>query len=227
MKKTSWIYYAFFLAFGVLIGTKLVQWAVPQSIPSGNIDQIKQLILHNYVDTLDVSKLDEAAIDAMLRSLDPHSAYLPVVLAKEADEDLQGKFDGIGVQFQMIDDTVTIMQPISGGPSERVGILAGDKIVRVNDIPIAGVQMPTDDVMKRLKGKKGTTVDVEILRTGIPKPLKFSITRDAIPTYSVDVAFMIDDSIGYIKLSKFSATTSDEIQKALEHLNEQGMQKLI
>jgi carboxyl-terminal processing protease len=227
MKKQSWIYALFFLTFGLFIGIQLTKWVSRPVISSGAIDQIRQLIINNYVDTVDVAMLNEAAIAAMLSSLDPHSVYLPAVLAREADDDLQGKFDGIGVQFRMIDDTVIIMQPVSGGPSEKVGILAGDKIVRVDGEIIAGVNMVTDEVIKRLKGPKGTTVHVEILRTGLSKPLEFSIVRAAIPTYSVDVDFMVDKTIGYIKLSKFSATTSREVREALKRLNKQGMEKLI
>ncbi|MDR0438021.1 MAG: S41 family peptidase [Bacteroidales bacterium] len=227
MKKQSWIYYVLFLFFGLFIGVQLSKFVSRPTISSGALDQIKQLIINNYVDTVNVDKLNDAAIEAMLNTLDPFSAFLPVILAKEADDDLQGKFDGIGVQFRMIDDTVTIIQPISGGPSEKLGILAGDRIISVDGEVIAGVNMSTDEVMRRLKGPKGTTVNVEILRTGIPKPLKFSIVRAVIPTYSVDVDFMVDETIGYIKLSKFSATTSEEVHNALKRLNKQGMEKLI
>ena len=227
MKKSSWVYYIFFLTFGLFVGVHLTKWLPQRAISSGAIDQIRQLIITNYVDTVDVSRLNEAAVEAMLNTLDPHSAYLPLVLAREADDDLQGQFDGIGVQFRMIDDTVTIIQPVADGPSEKAGILAGDKIIRVDDETIAGVEMPTEDVMSRLKGKRGTTVNLEILRLGLPKPLQFSIVRAAIPTYSVDVDFMVDDKIGYIKLSKFSATTSTEVHQALRRLNSRGMEKLI
>jgi carboxyl-terminal processing protease len=227
MKNKSWIPYAFFLVLGLFIGTRFVSWTSQKTISSGAIDQIKQLIIANYVDTVDVAKLNEAAVAVMLNSLDPHSVYLQAVEAKKADDDLQGKFDGIGVQFRMIDDTVIIVQPVQGGPSEKLGILAGDKIVSVDGEIIAGVRMSDVDVMSRLKGKKGTTVNVEILRSGVPKLLKFSIVRAAIPTYSVDADFMVDQTIGYIKLGKFSATTSDEIHEALKRLNKQGMEKLI
>ena len=227
MKKHSWIYYLLFLAFGLFIGTHLTKLLNRPTMSSGALDQIRQLIVSSYVDTVDVSGLNEAAIAAMLNTLDPYSVYLPAVTAKEADEELQGRFDGIGVQFRMIDDTVTIMQPVSGGPSERIGILAGDKIITVDGESIAGVNMPTDDVMKRLRGPKGTRVDVEISRFGIAKPLKFTIVRDVIPSHSVDIDFMVNETIGYIKLSKFSATTSREIRNALQRLKKQGMEKLI
>lgn len=227
MKKTSWVYYAFFLFFGVFAGIQLTKWMVRKTIPTGHVDLIKQLIINNYVDTVDVSKLNEAAVEAMLNSLDPHSAYLPLVLAQKADDDLMGKFDGIGVLFRMIDDTVTVMQPLSGGPSEKVGILAGDRIIRVDSVTVSGVKMDMDDIMKRLKGKKGTSVNVEIQRSGVYNLLNFKIIRNAIPTYSVDVDFMVEQSIGYIKLSKFSATTSEEIRNALKRLLDQGMDKLI
>jgi carboxyl-terminal processing protease len=227
MKKSPWVYYIFVLVLGVFLGTHLSKMAFRTAMSSGAIDQIKQQIIANYVDTVDISKLNEAAVAAMLNSLDPYSAYLPPVIAKVADDELQAHFDGIGVQFRMMYDTVIILQPVSGGPSEKVGILAGDKIVSVDGEIIAGVKMSTDDVMKRLKGPKGTTVNVEILRIGSQKPLKFSIVRAVIPTYSVDVDFMVDETIGYIKLSKFSATTAKEIHEALKRLNKQGMEKLI
>ena len=227
MKKSPWIYYIFFLVCGLFIGTHLSKWTSRSVISSGAIDQIRQLIINNYVDTVDVSKLNEAAVAAMLNNLDPHSAYLPPFTAKEADDELQGQFDGIGIQFRMIDDTLTVMQPVSGGPSEKVGILTGDKIVKVDGEIIAGVRMHSNEVVKRLKGPKGTTVDVEVLRFGVPTPLKFSIVRAAIPTYSVDVDFMIDHTIGYIKLGKFSATTAKEVREALNRLKKQGMEKLI
>ena len=227
MKKHPWIYYLLFLTFGLFIGTHVTKWISRPTVSFGALDQIRQLILNNYVDTVDISQLNEAAIAAMLSTLDPYSVFLPAATARAADDDLQGRFDGIGVQFRMIDDTVIIMQPISGGPSEKVGILSGDKIIRVDGEAIAGVNMPTDDVMRRLKGPRGTTVDVEILRFGIAKPLKFTITRDVIPTHSVDVDFMVNETIGYIKLSKFSATTSSEVRSALQRLKKQGMEKLI
>ena len=227
MRKHTWIYYIFFLTLGLFIGTHLTKYLSRPKVTFGALDQIRHLIVNSYVDTVDLTRLNEAAIEAMLNTLDPYSVYLPATIAREADEELQGRFDGIGVQFRMIDDTVTIMQPVSGGPSERIGILAGDKIISVEGESIAGVNMHTDEVMKRLRGPKGTTVNVEILRFGIAKPLKFAIVRDAIPTHSVDVDFMVDESIGYIKLSKFSATTSKEIRNALQRLKKQGMDKLI
>ena len=227
MKKHPWIYYLFFLAFGLFIGTNLTKWLPRTTVSSGALEQIKRLIVSNYVDTVDISLLNEAAIEAMLNTLDPYSAYLQATTAREADDELQGRFDGIGIQFRMLDDTVTVMQPVSGGPSEKIGILAGDKIISVDDEVIAGVDMPTDEVVRRLKGPKGTTVNVEVLRFGIAKPLKFSIVRDVIPSHSVDVDFMVNETIGYIKLSKFSATTSKEIHNALQRLKKQGMEKLI
>jgi carboxyl-terminal processing protease len=227
MKKHPWRYYLLILTIGILIGVNFVKLTSRPSVSSGALDQIKQIIVSNYVDTVNISQLNEAAIEAMLSTLDPYSSYLPAIEAKNADDELLGKFDGIGIQFRMFEDTVTVTQPISGGPSEKIGILAGDKIIIVDGDTIAGVNMSSDDVVKRLKGPKGTTVRVEILRFGVQKPLEFSIIRDAIPTHSVDIDFMVDDKIGYIKLSKFSATTSKEIHDALRRLIRQGMEKLI
>ncbi|MCL2414753.1 MAG: S41 family peptidase [Bacteroidales bacterium] len=227
MKKHSLIYYALFLVIGLFLGTYITQWIARPKISSGALEQIRQLIIANYVDTVDISRLNESAIEAMLNTLDPYSTFLPADITRETDAELLGRFDGIGVQFRMIDDTATVLQTISGGPSERIGILPGDKIITADGEAIAGVDMPSNDVVSRLKGPRGTTVNVEILRFGIAKPLEFAIVRDVIPTHSVDVDFMVNETIGYIRLRTFSATTSREVRSALLRLKDQGMEKLI
>jgi carboxyl-terminal processing protease len=180
-----------------------------------------------YVDTVDTGKLVENAIEGMLEKLDPHSSYIPKEEVDKMNEPLVGNFEGIGVQFQMIDDTLYVEQTIVGGPSEKVGILPGDRIVVVNDSSIAGVKMSSTDIMKRLRGKKGTMVRVKILRRGIDELIEFRIVRDKIPLYSIDATYLINDSIGYIKLSKFSATTKDEFTKALSSLQAKGITSLV
>lgn len=143
------------------------------------------------------------------------------------NEPLQGNFDGIGIQFNMTTDTLFVIQPVSGGPSEKVGIRAGDRITHVNDTLIAGVKMSTEDVMRRLKGPKGTKVKVKVLRKGVNELLSFEIKRDKIPVYSLDASYMITPKIGYIKINRFGATTHEEFMEALARLKGQGLQDLI
>ena len=180
-----------------------------------------------YVDTVNENKLVEEAIVKMLAQLDPHSTYSTPEEVKELQEPLQGNFDGIGIQFQMMEDTLLVIQPVSGGPSETEGILAGDRIIAVNDTSIAGVKMSTNDVMKRLRGPKGSKVDVTVLRRGISDLLRFTIKRDKIPVYSLDASYMVEPGVGYIKVNKFALTTGDEFKEALLKLKDQGMTDLI
>lgn len=180
-----------------------------------------------YVDELNSNKLAEDAIIGLLEKLDPHSNYMTPEEVKEMNEPLQGNFDGIGIQFNMLTDTLYVVQVIPGGPSEKVGILTGDRIIQVNDTVIAGVKMKNTDVMSRLRGPKGTVVNVKILRNKNPKLLNFKIIRDKIPIYSLDASYMIDKTTGYIKLNRFSATTHDEFKTALDKLMRQGLQNLI
>jgi len=180
-----------------------------------------------YVDTINKNKLAEDAIVGLLEKLDPHSAYMTADEVKETNEPLQGNFDGIGIQFNMLTDTLYVIQVLSGGPSEKVGILAGDKIISVDDTLIAGVKMANKDVMAKLKGPKGTTVHVKILRQGNPGLLDFKIIRDKIPVYSITSSYMIDKKTGYIKLDRFAATTSQEFKQSMEKLQAQGMENLI
>lgn len=180
-----------------------------------------------YVDSVDNGKLVEDAITGMLEKLDPHSSYMDKEETKEMTEPLQGNFDGIGIQFSMLTDTVYIIQIIPGGPSEKVGLQAGDRIIMVNDSLIAGVKMKTTDIMKRLRGQKGTEVDVKVLRNNTPELIEFKIIRGKIPIYSLDAAYMADKNTGYIKLNRFAATTVEEFKEALKQLKGQGMKQLI
>lgn len=180
-----------------------------------------------YVDSVDEHKLVEEAIIEMLEQLDPHSTYSNADEVKEMNEPLQGGFEGIGVQFQMIEDTLLIVQPVSNGPSEKVGILAGDRIVAVNDTTIAGVKMTTEEIMARLRGPKESKVKLTIVRRGVSEPLYFEVKRDKIPIYSLDASYMIRPQVGYIRINRFAATTSDEFLAALKKLQAQGMTDLI
>jgi carboxyl-terminal processing protease len=180
-----------------------------------------------YVDTVNKDKLAEDAIIALLQKLDPHSGYLTPEEVKDMNEPLQGNFDGIGVQFNMLTDTLYIVQVIPGGPSEKVGIMAGDRIIYVNDTLIAGVGMKNTDIMTRLRGPKGTTVNVKIMRGSNPNLIPFKIIRDKIPIYSLDASYMLDKESGYIKLNRFAATTYDEFKTALKELQKSGMKNLV
>ena len=184
-------------------------------------------IANLYVDETDADKLVESAIMGMLEELDPHSTYSNAEEVKKMNEPLQGNFDGIGIQFNIAEDTLFVIQPVSGGPSEKVGIRAGDRIIMVNDTLIAGVKMTTDDITRRLKGPKGTKVDVKVVRRGVDEPLSFTIKRDKIPVYSLDASYMITPKIGYIKINRFGATTYEEFMDALASLKGQGLQDLI
>ncbi|MCH5233190.1 MAG: S41 family peptidase [Muribaculaceae bacterium] len=182
-------------------------------------------IMQLYVDSVDETKLVEDAIRGMLESLDPHSQYSNAEETKELNEPLAGNFSGVGISFNMNNDTLYVIQTVGGGPSERVGILAGDRIIAVNDTVIAGVKMKNTDIMKRLRGPKGTDVDIKVLRQN--DTINFRVTRADIPIYSVDASYMVDDKTGYIRLNRFAAETADEIREALKALKKQGMDRLI
>lgn len=190
-----------------------------------NIAEIS--ISNLYVDDVDEKKLVEDAIRGMLSKLDPHSSYMTPKEVKDANEPLSGNFEGIGVQFNMIEDTLLIIQPVVNGPSEKVGIIAGDRIVSVNDSAIAGVKMSKEEIMKRLRGPKGTKVKLGVIRHGIKDRLTFTVVRDKIPVKSVDAVYMIRPQIGYIRIGNFGATTHQEFMEGLKTLRDQGMQHLI
>ncbi len=179
-----------------------------------------------YVDSTNQELLVEDAIKGLLKELDPHSSYLTPKEVEEMNEPLQGNFEGIGVSFNILNDTVYIISPISGGPSEKVGILAGDRIIKVDGKNIAGISINNDQVFALLKGKKGTRVNLSILRKG-EGMIDFAVERDKIPIYSVDASYNAGDGIGYIKLNRFSMTTMDEFQKALKSLKEENVKNLI
>lgn len=180
-----------------------------------------------YVDEVNEEELVEKAITSMLEELDPHSTYTNAEEARKMNEPLEGEFEGIGIQFQMMEDTLLVVQPVSGGPSEKVGILAGDRITAVEDTLIAGVKMSTEEIMSRLRGPKGSVVKLTVIRRDIDEPLTFEVKRDKIPIYSLDASYMITPTIGYIRLNKFGANTIEEFQAALSKLQGQGMKDLI
>ncbi|MEI6311133.1 MAG: S41 family peptidase [Bacteroidota bacterium] len=194
---------------------------------SDKLNEIMNLVNAKYVDTTNGSILEEEAINAYLQNLDPHSIYIPASELTGVNEDMQGHFDGIGIEFRLKDDTIVVVNAISGGPSELVGIKGGDKIIKINDTIVAGVKINNDGVMHKLRGLKGTKVKVAVKRNGYNQLINFTITRDVIPQYSVDVAYKITNDIGYIKINRFSATTTDEFGKKLYELNQLGIKKLI
>lgn len=178
-----------------------------------------------YVEDVDTQKLVEAAINEMLSTLDPHSVYIPASHLQRVNEEFQGSFEGVGIEFDILNDTLTVVSPIQGGPSEALGILAGDKIIKINDEGSIGIKR--EDVIKKLRGPKGTRVEVEIVRAGTEDVLEFEIVRDKIPLYSVDISFMVNNEIGYIHINRFSQTTRDEFVQALNKLSQEGMKRLI
>ena len=190
--------------------------------------QIAEMAITNlYVDSVDEKKLVEDGIRGMIEKLDPHSSYSTAKETKQMNEPLQGSFEGIGVQFNMVQDTLLVIQPIVNGPSERVGILAGDRIVSVNDTAIAGVKMSKEDIMKWLRGVKGSKVKLGIVRRGIAGTLKFTVIRDKIPVKTLDAAYMIRPQVGYIRIGSFGLTTYNEFMDAVEGLKVLGMKDLI
>lgn len=180
-----------------------------------------------YVDSVNDSKLTEDAIRGMLQTLDPHSSYSTPKEVKSLNEPLQGNFDGVGIQFNMLEDTLLVIQTVKGGPSEKVGIMAGDRIISVNDTAIAGVKMPKEDIMKRLRGPKGTRVKIGVKRSGVKDTVYFMVTRDKIPLNTVEASYLIRPGIGYISISSFGLTTHDEFVKSITQLKKEGMKDLI
>ena len=185
------------------------------------------MIDYFYVDTTDLNKICEKGIEAMLKELDPHSVFIDKDEVAKMNEPLVGNFDGIGVSFQLLDDTIHVVDVISGGPSEKVGVLAGDKIVKVDDMPATGDTIKNDWVFKHLRGKKGTKVSVSVIRGKSKTPIVFEIKRDKIPINSIDTWFMIDKEIGYIRLNRFAQSSNEEMVQAITELQSEGMQSLI
>lgn len=191
------------------------------------VDYFLYFLNNNYVDTLKTNEIVEEGIRAMLKKLDPHSVYMTKEELKEMDEPLVGNFDGVGIQFNILEDTIVVVNTIVGGPSEKLGILAGDKIVKIENETVAGTKLKNKDVISKLRGPRGTVVKVSIYRRGVKQLIDYSITRDKIPLTSIDATYMLDNETGYIKLSRFSATSADEFVESLNKLKAQGMKNLI
>ncbi|MCA6078974.1 S41 family peptidase [Fulvivirga sedimenti] len=218
------------LAGGILIGATFSDSPKVQNDLGDNVQKFREvltLIDRSYVDEVDMDGLVENAIEHMLTELDPHSAYISAKDRIVANEELQGNFEGIGIEFNIFKDTIVVVTPLSGGPSEKVGLKSGDRIVKIDGENVAGVGFTNEDVRKNLKGPKNSLVMVTVKRPGTRDLLDYEIERDKIPQFSVDAHYMIDDAIGYIKISRFSATTYDEFKTALVDLKEKGMTKLV
>lgn len=222
---------AIVLILGMIIGVQLVKSPGDRSMfvypKTDKLSGVLSFIEMEYVDSVSQNQLIEKTIPELLKNLDPHSVYIPAKDLQRVTEPLEGNFDGIGIQFNMLNDTVVVIQTISGGPSERIGIMPGDRIIEIEDTVVAGVGLPDQEVVNKLRGLSGSIVKVGIKRQFIPGLMEFEITRDRIPLYSVDVAYMINENIGYIKISQFSKTTFQEYMEAAKKLNDEGMQKLI
>ena len=233
-KKQSWIRIAEVL-LGVLLGVVLtltvVRYRESRRILSAKYIEWRKLNLildeieKNYVDTIDQAGMTDAAIAGALAQLDPHSVYLPPVKRQQADEELAGNFEGIGIQFNVPNDTAIVLEVIAGGPAEKAGMLPGDRLLKVDDKVIAGVKFPQDSMVRRMKGPAGTKVTVTVLRAG--EEIPFEITRGKIPLHSIDASFMVDDTTGYIRLQKFSRTTHKDFVEAYTALTEKGMHRLV
>ncbi|NQU85899.1 MAG: PDZ domain-containing protein [Mariniphaga sp.] len=236
MKNKTLIYIplliAITMAAGIFIGNTLkrnsqVSYSGFNMGSPNKIGTILSLVEQGYVDSVDISNIVEKTIPDILKNFDPHTIYIPARNMQEVREEMQGNFSGIGVQFSIQEDTVRVVDVVKNGPSFKIGLQAGDRIVEVNDSTIAGINIPNSDVLKLLKGKKGTKVIVGIMRSGVDEILDFEITRGDIPIYSVDVSYMINEETGLIKINKFAETTYREFMEGVRKLINQGAQKII
>ncbi len=224
MKRAIWVF--FWSLISLIGGYHLLKGTSPEVIrPLSKFKEVFSIVMYNYVDSVDEESSVESAIRGMLEMLDPHSQYIPKKEVERVEEPLTGSFEGIGIEFNVIRDTIVVVAPIAGGPSEALGIRAGDKIVKIDGESAIG--FTTEDVMKTLRGPGGSKVTVTIVRPGVPEPLEFTITRDRIPITSVDAAYMMNDSVGYIKISRFAGPTPHEFYKALMRLQNEGLRRLM
>ena len=218
------------IAGGIFLGANMTSSNGSHSDLIKSVHKFREILSYidqNYVDEVETDHLVESAISDMLEKLDPHTVYIPAEDQELTQSQLDGNFSGIGIEYNIFRDTIYVVAPLSGGPSERIGLLAGDKILKVDEENVAGIGINNRGVLDRLRGPKGTTVGVTIMRKNVNEFLEFEIERDKIPQFSVDVSYMVDHEIGYIKVNRFSATTYDEFKSALNKLNEQGLKKLI
>lgn len=225
MKKTSFLFFLILVLSCYLV--KAQSSNKNYQTDKIKMDQIINSINEMYVDSVDFDPLVDKAVSEMLKELDPHTIYIPKKEVQAMNEPLQGSFDGVGVTFQVIKDTINIMEVIVNGPSDKVGLLAGDKIIKVDDTVAYGKDINTEWVRKHLRGIKGTKVTMSILRGHNPELLNFVVTRDKIPMYSINISFMVDPTIGYIRLERFAMTSTDELISAMKKLKNQGMKDLI
>jgi carboxyl-terminal processing protease len=226
-KRFSLVTVILLIALSVFAGTLVNPLISGDSIYEqfNKYKEVLSLTEKYYVDDVDTQKLTEAAINGVLGQLDPHSVYIPAKELTRVTEEFQGSFEGIGIEYQVLNDTLLVVAPIVGGPSEALGIQSGDKIIRINDSSSVGISQ--EGVQKKLRGPKGTKVRVAIVRVGIKGVLDFEIVRDKIPLYTIDASFMVDEQTGYVNVNRFAAKTHDEFMSALERLSSQGMKRLI
>ncbi|MHB9056683.1 MAG: S41 family peptidase [Paludibacteraceae bacterium] len=217
-----------YISFAVILFVSVTTYAQGISpLQQRKLAQALSAISGLYVDSINDKEIVESSIRGVLEELDPHSTYIAREEVQRMHEPLEGSFEGIGVQFQIIKDTINVVQTVSGTPAEKVGVLPGDKIIYIDTDPVAGVKIQNTDVFKRLRGKRGTPVNIRVKRGNSSELIEFKIIRDKIPIYSVDASYMLTDKIGYIKINSFGTTTTDEFNKALKELKAKGMKDLI
>lgn len=219
------IVFSLILILGIFLGESLIN--DNPSTKNSKLDSILQLIQENYVDGFDISEHEDEILIAIMKELDPHSGYIPKKEQSYIEEEMSGSFSGIGIEFNIIKDSLVVVSPISGGPSEKLGILSGDRIVEVDAENFATIGLTNSKVIEKLRGEKGSEVNLKIYRRGETELLEYTIVRGDIPLYSVDASFMIDDEIGYVKVNRFSATTNEEFFNASSKLLFSGMKKMV
>lgn len=227
MKSIRFPYLLIILTIGIVLGIQIEKIFSGDSLREG-IRKLNDVLIYTekyYVEEIDTPKLVESAINGMLGKLDPHSVYISPEQLANVEESFRGDFDGIGIEFQVVNDTLTVVSPITGGPSEALGIMPGDRITKIEGIDIIGIT--NEEVRAKLRGKAGSKVEVTIVRPGVSGQIDYSITRDKIPLYSVDTHFMFDNETGYVSVSRFSETTFNELESALNELKNEGMKQLI
>lgn len=215
------------ISTGILVGSLGKSEKLTLSPGQEKLNNILSLIASDYVDELNVDDLIENVLPDLMEQLDPHSSYIPASELTSMNEDLDSKFSGVGISFQIINDTVTVVEVISGGPADKVGILNGDRIVMADTVPMAGPDVTNEDVFKNLRGPQGTRVNLKIKRSNAPELLSYDVVRDDVPVSSIDAAYMVDETIGYVKVGKFARNTYNEFLEALSDLKEKGAKKFV
>tara|TARA_R110002124_G_scaffold231181_2_gene396453 strand:- start:499 stop:2130 length:1632 start_codon:yes stop_codon:yes gene_type:complete len=224
------IFLALGISAGIWIGATFAEPSTDRNDLKSAIYKLQEIITYinrDYVDSVDTNELVEFGIEKMLGKLDPHSSYIPAKDAALAKSQLEGEFDGIGIEFGILRDTIYVVSPLTGGPSEKIGLQSGDQIIKVDGETVAGTGVTNRDVFDLLRGPKGSQVEIAIKRKRVSELLDFNITRDKIPQYSVNASYMIDDQTGYIKITRFAANTHEEFRNALQELKAEGMKRLI